>query len=560
MKLEDFLQNDPLSKFHLELKRIETKRILSAFLSGYENVSFLNALSRFTYLAPLKYWDEDSVHSALNILEKSIERSKDSICMWSKELGIGFENLLRCPQNGNFEGTFSSLINTDIIRISTEFHPEYFRYAEHIFGNIIKIYWALLKKGSVHGKFELKSAVSILKRNKLDNLIKGFDEKIRNAIAHGEVVFRGFTISYGVKYNYELSSIEIQSKFDDLQRTSNSLVLAVFLFLARNIQISTAKNILNLPPSIITFIAESNLKRPHFKVFGVVESYAPLIGKQLHIGFKTNFKSRDLQILDSIRLSYYLIKNGANEYERFLFEIDLGKEIFSAVIILSKKLELLLKNESTFDNFPQVLDKDQIILYDENKFFTKIKTRRIIFKTSYRLYKDNILENWHNSGIFIGKGRYVIRKVTNLSTHKATRLDIIAVLKYPSDAKDKHILKKIIRDINKKHSKKLTKLKTYDLIRRISYYKFPNYIWIKLYKNDGSIRWLESGGWPKGNLVAVSEKIRGLNKKPIFISKPQEIWKKIRFRFEMDKEEAVKAFEKLKNFIDKYYNTNHDKI
>jgi hypothetical protein len=65
-----------------------------------------------------------------------------------------------------------------------------------------------------------------------DLFIAGYDDRVRNAIPHGETVFRGEgVIQYGRDIaNYSLAPFEFLSRYDQLCRTSNGLVIALLLF------------------------------------------------------------------------------------------------------------------------------------------------------------------------------------------------------------------------------------------------------------------------------------------------------------------------------------------
>jgi hypothetical protein len=73
----------------------------------------------------------------------------------------------------------------------------------------------------------------------------------------------------------------------------------------------------------------------------------------------------------------------------------------------------------------------------------------------------------------------------------------------------------------------------------------PSYIWVSLYKIDGSLRWLAAGGWQSGNLIAVAEKFRNPKLEPIFVPNPEEVWRNIRLRYSLDIDAYVDAMDRL---------------
>ncbi|MFV2045450.1 MAG: hypothetical protein ACC700_19735, partial [Anaerolineales bacterium] len=69
----------------------------------------------------------------------------------------------------------------DLITLSTEFIPAYLRWAEHVFGNLMQVYWSVTKKGAVEGRFDLRGATTLFRSKRLDSLLSGYSDKVRNA-------------------------------------------------------------------------------------------------------------------------------------------------------------------------------------------------------------------------------------------------------------------------------------------------------------------------------------------------------------------------------------------
>ena len=55
-----------------------------------------------------------------------------------------------------YEDSLDSARSRDLVRLSTEFFPEYLRWAEYVFGNLLELYWALEKRGEVDPIFRTK--------------------------------------------------------------------------------------------------------------------------------------------------------------------------------------------------------------------------------------------------------------------------------------------------------------------------------------------------------------------------------------------------------------------
>ena len=534
-----------------ELRHRKGSKHFSKYFSSEVDNVWPRVLYRFVHSAPWRYWDPNVIESSLEVLENSVERTVSAISAWSREIGIGFDNLLRKSATSDCEESLGLDTAHDILRLSTEFHPEYLRCAQHIFANLITIYWAILKKGPVQGNFNIPSATARIKTKGFDLLLSGYDDRIRNAIAHGDVVFKGVGIQYGEqKAGYELSSLDFLSKFDSLWRTSNSLAIAILLFIARNKpRIETIQS-LTLPPSIITLLAAGSIERYGLNVLGAVESDLPHTGKQLHIAIRTTFRSREMVLFDSARIAMYLLENGALSYSRYLFGIDCGKAVSSLVIVLPERLSKLLQQQASFDHINEIFDKTQLLWYDESKLFSKFRVRKLIFSSYFRLAWEDFKIELQKAGLWRGVGRFRIRKTENISTGCVPRLRVTAVLQYPFDADDKELIKEIVHSIIKKVSKNWIYTKTSEFERGWGWFGRPKYVLVSLYKIDGTLRWLGAGGWQGGNLLVTAEKIYSSKKSPILVTKPEEIWKGIRFRYAMD----IQAYRKTLVEITKLIN------
>lgn len=537
--LRDLLSKDILASAEADLRKRESLSRFHMFLTPEGNDIFLRALYRFVHLAPWRYWDPEIVANALGLLETSIDRTTSAMAIRSRQMGIGFENLFRQAPTANYEEKLSLSKMRDLLRLATEFHPEYLRYSEHIFNNLLIVYWSVLKKGDVSGKYDLRGAVNLINQKGHHFLLKGYNDDIRNAVAHGEVVFRGLeSIQYGPEVaNVNFASFEFLSIFDSLWRTSNNLALALLLFIARNkVDLANTKNFI-LPPSMMAFLAAAGIERTGLNVVGVVESEIHELGKQLHLAVQTFSLYRPLVLLECAQLTMYLLENGGGGYARYLFDIDQGKSISSLVIVKPDRLAKLLQDNASIERLGEIFDDVPLLWYNESKFRTNLKAWKFLFKSHFKTAKEEIATGWRNAGIISrGRGRYLIRKIENVSAGRIARINVTAVLRYPDDVNDKELIRDIIYSIIKRTSKIWIDTKKAGFEGDKGRIDRPKYIWLRLCRLDGTIRWLNACDWASGNLVAMAERAYGLFRKPIQIRNPEEIWKGILIRYSMDME------------------------
>lgn len=492
--LKDFLEREILGTASGKIRSNAGIKKFLKFLPEGVSQDWGMILSRFALNSPWTYWDKNTVNEALNILEIEVERTIEVINFRSNEIGIAIDNLLRLSPALTFEESLDASKSRDLLQLATEFHPEYLRHNEHIFGNLLSLYWSILKKKSVQGNFDIRAAVNLVETKGHKSILLGYDDRIRNAIAHGQVIFKGLdSIQYGNdNANYSILPSEFLRIFDNLWRTCNSLTIALLLFLVRNEQETIDKGI-SFPPSLIAFIASSIIERKTLSITGAIESETYLAGKQLHIFVRTSYLRREWFLYDCMRISALLLKHGANGYERFLFDIDQAKNVSSQVIIKSTVLAKLLENPTTpLEQMNEALNDTPLLWFNESQFLHRLKSWKEIFSSLAELNWKDLENQWENAGFRISNQSYRIIKVKNQSTDKVRRIQVYAVLNNHEFIDDRNFIKRVVRKIIKRASK-MTVKKESTFSGRFSTYGFPTYVWVSLYKNDGTYRWVTAG-------------------------------------------------------------------
>ena len=90
------------------------------------------------------------------MLERDPQRTLRAIEIRRRALDRGLDNLFRPSDVMKYEDSLDSARSRDLVRLSTEFFPEYLRWAEYVFGNLLELYWALEKRGEVDPIFRTK--------------------------------------------------------------------------------------------------------------------------------------------------------------------------------------------------------------------------------------------------------------------------------------------------------------------------------------------------------------------------------------------------------------------
>jgi hypothetical protein len=531
--LREFVESNPLGTAEAIIRRLNGFLYFGEYIPPESASGWFRLLSKFTGNTPLRYWDKEIIEEALKILETDPQRSVNALRTWKKRIDLGFDSLFHRASIERYEDALSTHKTSDLLILANEFQPEYLRRCEHIFTNLIILYWAVLKKGSVEGSsFDITGAISLLKSKGHDTLFSGYDEKIRNGIAHGQVTFGFAEIQYGDHhYSHKLLDYDFLHTFDTLWRTSNSIAVAILLFIARNDTLLATENANALPTSIIFLIAAAETERENLSIKGVIESEITS-GRQLYILIETNFRKHASVMLECSYIALRLLDTGAVGYTRFVFGINQNTAVDSLLVILPEKL-IELQNEP-YTRFREILESELIWTY-ESQLQNVIKSLKISFVSNAKLSWMKFISEQQEKGRLLTTNRYYIKKVENSSGSASgvVRLHIFITLRFPSDAQDTDLLKKIILEVINKFRHKLYASNPSKLIKkRRNWYKFPKYVWVSVYKKDGPYRWVGYGGWAGKNLIATAEKITNKNLEPIFVKMPDEIWQGIRLQYQ----------------------------
>jgi hypothetical protein len=541
--LSEFLMRDPLAEIEHRIAAEEIRtRMPRLFVDGRSDSELL-AFRHFVELVPWRYWSNDQAEYAHRLLRKDFDRSERAIRGRGSSLNIAFNTLFAL---GSFDSSEESLDHNraaEMVAVATELLPAYLRWTEHIFGNLLEVYWAVGKKSNEQGRFDLKSATAQLKQRGHDDLLRGYSEDVRNAIAHGEVRFSFPDIHFGAVRPTALSSTELLRLFDDLRRTVNALAVALIDFWGE-LERSGRSTGQDVPIALAVRIAAAGVNREGLTMIGAVESETPLAGKQLHVAVDTIDKRRTLVFGHVFRIATRLVKAGAVNYDRMLFGIEQGEPVQSLVALDPMKLKELLEQGAPLERLPDTLDETQLMWFDESPARVRLRIWGTAIRSGWADAKRQIYINWHETGLYLGRGKYRLRKIDNLSIKGKARVRVIGVLKDPLLENDREQIQEIVAELMKEGRKRRVRARGAFLDKGIPWRKKPSHVYVDLYKEDGPIRWLRSGGWIGGNLAAVGEKCWGKQEHNL-VKRPEDIHRGIRLRYSIDPIAAAEVAAKL---------------
>jgi len=545
--LSDALRSDPLVAAERALRRGPLRAILGGFVD-VQSLQHAFALCPFAEDRPWRYWDRATTLQAIEVLEADPDRTADALHVRSAQLGAALDSLFTPAPARDIEDSLDHDRPRDLVAISTTFHPEYLRWSEHVFGPLLSLYWSVLKKGGAAGNFGLRGATAAVASRRRSALLVGYNEQVRNALAHGNVVFRGSTIAYGQQT--ELTSAAFLRLFDDLCRTCNAMALAALIYILRDQD--GARLPAAVSPGLLRVILAGAINRRGCTVDGVVESTPALVGTQLHVSVSMASKSRPECLFVAFRVATVLADLGVREIDRLMVGIDHGDEICTDIPIKYGLVPSVLNSGATPDALQSLLGDTPLLWFDEVPLVSRLRLWRNVARLAWRTGKQTIIERWHEVGACRGKGRFTIRRIDNLSVRGLPRVHIVAVLNDPCHADDPDIVRETIRELTRvgRHHRVWSRPSPID--RGISLLKRPKHVFVDLYREDGTVRWLVGPGWSGGNLIVTSEGVWG-RAQPVHVKNPQECYAGIAIRYEIDEVAAHMASAELARTLTDIY-------
>jgi len=527
--LRELLADDPLGRAALQMRQWAGHDRFRRLVPGLSN-QWAAALALFTGTAPFAFWDDKSVKCAVSVLEENPTRTCNAIRERGNLFDLGLSNLLVLAEADLRQKSLPMGDGRKAVELATIFHPEYLRKSEHVFGNLLSIYWAIRKRGDVSGNYVVKNAVTLFNGSAEAVLVRGYVDEIRNSIAHGEVCFTATGSRYG---SHSRSPVllpdEFLASFDFLWRSSLALALGVLLFMARNDGVLASANV-STPPSVCGILASGAAERPGFRVIGTFASEVPRIGRQLNVVTENSFKARAMVILDALRLTRRLQEAGATGFSRFLIESHYPWGTPSLVSVSPSRLQQLIDEDASVDRLMESLGDTPMVWESESQFTTRCKAYPLIVRTQLRA----ALMSVRRSRRPVDALRVVVKSIRNASVRPIARVEVVLVLEEPDRDVTSEELDALLVSYCRRYSRRLVKDNPGRFTTRRCTKRIPSYVWIRLYRQDGTLRWLGRDSVKEGNLLAAAERIRGMDNKPVLVQDPEKIVSGVRIRYSHD--------------------------
>lgn len=527
-----------------QLKKIEIKRNFKEEIKIKFN-DYHFCLSRFADARPLKYHNKSLIVQLYNFLSPNSIFFLDSLCEKSDVINNSIFSLLRIGSSWTNENNIDISTPKNIEEFEAIWHPQYLRYFEAIYKKLLEpIILTVDKKHSSNLiKTNEKNQITKLLELNLNELLKGNNRAIRNAISHGKVKYDNSQIIYEDKNETEaLFPSDFLMLFDDLVETCNSIVIT-FLLIISELCATNKRVSKKLPLCFHYLLFDGLFSSDHFKLLSLRDSTVNN-KTQLNIIFQLNSISRSTQALYSINLCYNILKYTNINYGKFAINIDCGKPVSAALFINGEKLQNAIKKNLTIEDSLDIIESN-LLWYNTSNIKSRIDNFKYIAKTQYKIYKIQRKKELRNAGFKLFKERYEIKDIENRSTGNIARIYAFVLIKDIDDL-DYDGFHKLIKYItNHLHRQKFQCI---SFEGKTFFKKHPKYIWIDFFSKDRSIRFYKRHQ-NYSFFILKSEWISNSKKNPVILIKnPDSIIENIRYKYNKNSE-ILKIYEDSKTEI-----------
>lgn len=428
-----------------------------------ENCGHSNFLSLWKYLnrIPEKCFDKRAAHDIYHILLNKTDNEIKEILSGgiSKLLNIAYKSLneinsLRFHDHEKTKNEYELMSWID-----TQIHPNYLKLIESVFANLILLIasYENSKSGKELGKLKVFQRVLYLEKTGLGYLSEPYERTVRNAIAHGNVVYKHRDIIYSDwKGEVVLPVSHPIFLFDRLLDICNGLALGMTLYFFTKFENLLKQNV-KLPQAILVEELVFSTEAPGWKVTGCLESEITENRTQLMVYTRDRF-------LDAWKAQYHafraavLAEKLAPGYDRYFISLKskfgkLGETGF-APFIGSELRKLRAKGAGSIEDYTGVLEEGLFFFFPKIKlprFIFKISNFLTVFKIHYRVSKEEMKEYFRSFELL---PRYL--KLHRTKYHAVINGSLVVIPKKPIPFEiiirknAKLIIKKAIRNARKK--------------------------------------------------------------------------------------------------------------
>lgn len=528
--------NHPILRLRAVAATQRVERLFGSWLPAKPNDDLRLSLDPFTVTRPLCYFDRDVIDICLRLFERNPNDTLRALRSHKGAVTHAILSLLRSGASWEIEETLSLQTPKQIAELERIWHPEYQRYIEHIYNNLITVLLHILGKldSKDYVRLALANRIQKLRDKGYPELAKGANATIRNAISHGGVRYGHLKITYhSSNQTVQLLPASFTDYLDSLADICSSIVASLLLFVCRNQETVETVGYERLPLGVRFLLIRGITHYSGFILESVADSEAESTSI-LNLYCISRTKARMVHRFDGLSVASQALVYGGSRYDRIAVSIDCGGPVPTYWPYKAKELKDALRPGASRKLLANILDpRSELLWYDAPALSRKLYALKSSIHAAWSNMKDEFIAQWRQSGLEVLNSRYMLRfnhVQGNKSVERLRRIEAHAVLA-ANEVPTRDLIEKIILHASRRLRRKF--LQSKGISGRSSFLaRRPKYVWLKVHRVDGRLRELEARGAGHPSLLAVSEWIHRSNRtKPILVKNPDKITRGHRIRF-----------------------------
>ncbi len=290
----------------------------------------------------------------------------------------------------------------NLMLINQNLNPAYLRLTESVLKPLLTIpaYFSRINRGKSTEKLELYDISDELRNTDFQRLLQPYEAVVRNAIAHGGVIYRANSICFTDKKgnSKEFRDTELIRIFDDLLDVCNGMVAAISGFLLVQSDVEYPR-----PQHLLLEDLRTETQTPYWTVAGWLPS-KQINGSQLIVYVGVQTLDYDKAVFSSFQTAI-LAERLRPGYDRYFLSLSQPKGMRGFGAFDGTKLAAHRERSHEFGKYSDVLEKTGLFFIPHvklPKILRKIGSLWLIFRVYFELAASEYREK-------LGLCRVVVR-------------------------------------------------------------------------------------------------------------------------------------------------------
>jgi len=475
------ISTDPAHFTSNAQKKIEICNLFSRWVKEDSFSNWHYSLYSFTTNKPLNFFANEVVDQCLAFFNANRDWAIEGIIEKSTAISIAFNSLTKQSQVWDKNDEIKLFKPNDFIELETIWNPEYVRYTESIFNNLIEPVMFVLGKIRSKNYSDCTLATKIERLNGLnyDFMTKGVNTTVRNSIGHGSYKFYLDKIVYEDKKTViPLDPDQFSELFDNLVETCNSIALALILFVCNNVSAFLDRGVETIPFTLKHLAIEGFTCTKDFQLTGMVESQGVGSDSQLNISCRTSFRSVFLQLIEITYLCWSTILFVGKQYTKLFISIDCGSKVDSICRVDSIEFRKAVKLTGEISGPPDFIEVS-LFWTDDPRILRRFSRSINKFRLMCRHFTSNYGQYLRENGFFKCQDIYKVSEEKSVSTSKYRMLKISCYLCNTSSISQDQTVN-IMKSIISKSKRRLLRLTNLNGNKGLPW--FPDIVTLRMYR------------------------------------------------------------------------------